>query len=71
MFVGLTIEDMVVGGPAFHSQELERGDTLLAVDGQVTALPSAPCALVRHPRASWLLVRASWLPWLGAFTLYK
>jgi hypothetical protein len=71
MFVGLTIEDMVVGGPAFNSQELERGDTLLAVDGQVTALPSAPCVLVRHPRASWLFVRASWLPWFGAFTLYK
>lgn len=37
MFVGLTIEDMVVGGPAFNSQELERGDTLLAVDGQVVS----------------------------------
>ena len=30
---GLQIQDMVVGGPAFSSQQLSSGDRLLAVDG--------------------------------------
>ena len=30
---GLQIQDMVVGGPAFNSQQLSSGDRLLAVDG--------------------------------------
>ena len=28
-------ESMVVGGPAFNCQQLDRGDELLLVDGQV------------------------------------
>jgi hypothetical protein len=34
MFHGNIIESMVVGGPAFNCQELDRGDELLRVDGQ-------------------------------------
>ena len=32
MFVGTTIDNMVVGGPAYNSQQLSKGDVLLAVD---------------------------------------
>ena len=34
MFHGNVIESMVVGGPAFNCQQLDRGDELLQVDGQ-------------------------------------
>jgi len=34
MFKGSHIESMVVGGPAFNSQQLDRGDELILVDGQ-------------------------------------
>ena len=38
MMNGLVINNMVVGGPAYASAELQRGDTVLRVDGQpVTA----------------------------------
>ena len=35
MFRGNIIESMVVGGPAFNCQQLDRGDELLLVDGEV------------------------------------
>ena len=34
MFHGNMIESMVVGGPAFNSQKLDRGDELTRVDGE-------------------------------------
>ena len=34
MFKGNIIESMVVGGPAFNCQQLDRGDELLLVDGE-------------------------------------
>ena len=33
MLCGLVIEGMVVGGPAFNSRQLARGDVIVLVDG--------------------------------------
>lgn len=34
MLLGCTIDNMVVGGPAYGCQKLEKGDVILKIDGQ-------------------------------------
>lgn len=46
MLNGLTINNMVEGGPAYKSKQLEKGDIILSVDGQDVTLESCPDALI-------------------------
>jgi hypothetical protein len=39
---GCTIESMIVGGPAYNSRQLERGDVILKVDDVVATPASYP-----------------------------
>jgi len=34
MLMGCTIENMVLGGPAYNSYKLDKGDIILKVDGE-------------------------------------
>lgn len=36
MLKGLIVDNMVIGGPAYNSGALKRGDIILAVDGMIT-----------------------------------
>ncbi len=49
LLCGCTVESTVVGGPAYNSGQIERGDVILQVDG--VAVTAASC---RQPRKhSW------------------
>jgi len=41
-----SIEHIVVGGPAHHCRQLDKGDIILKVDGDEMTLESCPVALI-------------------------
>lgn len=41
MLNDLTIDNMVVGGPAYKCKQLDRGDTILRVDGVEVLVPAS------------------------------
>lgn len=46
MLMGCTIENMVLGGPAYNSHELDKGDIILKVDGEQVDQDSLLPALI-------------------------
>jgi len=70
MFKGVTIDGMLVGGPAFNCQELDRGDVVTHVlpppfrptvqigrTSLFPSLPAYPCRAQAPSRPSWLRLR--------------
>ena len=46
MLIGTVIDNMVIGGPAYNSDRLEKGDTIVQVNGKPVSAEELPDMLI-------------------------